>query len=264
MSKRWDNRIVTGIVCFLGVLALSPIFFLATKSASGVDGFTLRQYAALFCDGGEYFFLFLRSYLVAVAITAGQTLVSIAAGFLLGRFRFRGRRLLLGLYALILFLPYSAVMLPNYMILRELRLLNTQASIILPAVFSPLGAVILTIFVASIPEETFDAALLETGKLSEILRYVALPQIKPGIALTLVVTFTEAWNMVEQPQAMMEDKLRRPLSVSLNGIFSGGEANFAGAFLYILPPILLLWSLRDSFRSETTKNSSSRKEKRHG
>lgn len=208
--------------------------------------------------------MFLRSYLAAIAVTAGQTVISVAVGFLLGRFKFRGKMILLAAYTLVLFLPYSATLLPNYMIIREMSLLNTQWSIILPAIFSPLGVIIMMIFVSSIPDETLDAALLETKKLSEILRHIVIPQIIPGIALTVIITFTEAWNMVEQPQAMMENKLLHPLSVSLNSIFSGGEVSFAGSFLYTIPPVLLLWSCRDSLREGILKSVRQGKEKNDG
>lgn len=254
MKKRLESIIITLIVLGIGAFTLFPVIYMAVKSVSGESTLTFRQYKALFSDGGVYFFMFIRSYLVAIAVTAGQTFVSVAVGFLLGRFRFRGKMMIIALYTLVLFLPYSATLLPNYMIIRGMNLLDTQLSIILPAIFSPLGVIIMTIFVSSVPDETLDAALLETNKLSEILRYIVIPQIIPGITLTMVITFTEAWNMVEQPQAMMENRLLHPLSVSLNSIFSGGDVNFAGSFLYIIPPILLLWSCRDSLREGILKN----------
>lgn len=255
MGKKAENIILSAVLILLGAAVLSPVFFMFAKSVTSAGKLTPDFYKALFTDGGVYFFMFLRSMTAAAAVTLGQTFTAVAVGFLFGRFRFRGRIVLLLAYTVVLFLPYSATMLPNYMIIREMNLLNTQWSIILPAVFSPLGVIVMTIFAASVPDETIDAALLETKKLSEILGYVIIPQVMPGIALTMVITFTEAWNMVEQPQAMMENRLLHPLSVSLNSIFSGGSGNFAASFLYIIPPILLLWSCRDSLRDGILKNS---------
>lgn len=256
MAKRVENIIFSVILCLIGAFVLMPAALLFVRSVvSGEEiQFSLRQYGGLFTDGGVYFYMFLRSFLAALAVTVGQTAVAVSVGFLFGRFSFRGRTVFLAVYVVVLFLPYAATLLPNYMILRGMNLLNTQASIILPAVFSPLGVIIMTIFIASIPDDTMDAALLETKKLSDMLRYIVIPQITPGIALTVVVTFTEAWNMVEQPQAMMENRLLHPLSVSLNSIFAGADGNFAGSFLYIIPPVLLLWSYRDALRDGILKD----------
>ena len=92
--------------------------------------------------------------------------------------------ILLTVYVIVLFLPYSATLLPNYMMLRSMNLLNTQFALILPAVFHPLGTIIMTIFIAGIPQETMDAALLETKSLFAFHRHIVLPQITPAIALT--------------------------------------------------------------------------------
>ncbi len=205
----------------------------------------IEQFCELFTGDSGYFYLMLRSLTVATVILAGQLAVSIPVGFLLGKFKFRMRMLIIMLYTVVLFLPYSATLLPNYLIISRLGLLNTQLSIILPAIFSPLGVIIIAIFTSTVPPETLDAALLETKSIIVILFRIVLPQIKPGIVLTAFISFIEAWNMVEQPQTMLEDRLRYPLSLLMNSIFGRGEVyNFAGVFLYILPPILLLYACR--------------------
>ncbi len=149
---------------------------------------------------------------------------------------------------MIMLLPYSATPLPNYMMIRDMGLLNTQLSIILPAVFSPLGGIIMTIFISVIPQDVIDAALLETNRVTVLLKDIIIPQVRHGIALTMMISFTEAWNMVEQPRAMMNQTILQPLSAVLSNIFTKGNVSIgsaAGVFLYILPPLLLLWSCRD-------------------
>lgn len=273
LFKYFKNAITIIIMLVLIAVILSPVFFTVTNSfmskrelSERYDSyqpeinhytyinkqplypypFTLEQYGAFLSDSNGYFFLYARSLAIALLITVGQTAVSIAVGFFFGKFTFWGKTLLLIVYVIVLFLPYSATLLPNYIMIRAMGLLNTQASLILPSIFSPLGTVIMTIFISSIPQDTFDAALLETKSLFKIMRYLLIPQIKHAIALTLIISFTEAWNMVEQPQALMENKLLHPLSVSLNSIFSESRVfNFAGGVLYILPVMLLLVAFED-------------------
>lgn len=272
--KRFRNAIITGmIIIFIAVIILSPVFFTVTNSfMTKIElserfnsyqpeinhytytnkqplypyPFTLEQYGILISGSNGYFYLYARSLGIVLLITAVQMIVAVSVGFLFGRFSFKEKPILFVAYAIVLFLPYSATLLPNYIMIRTIGLLNTQASIILPAIFSPLGAVIMTIFISAISQETFDAVLLETKSLLIIIRYILLPQIRPAIALTVIISFTEAWNMVEQPQALMENKLLHPLSVSLNNIFSDGKnLNFAGCVLYIIPAVLLFIAFED-------------------
>jgi multiple sugar transport system permease protein len=207
------------------------------------------QYFCLLSDSDSYFFLFFRSLCIAFIITMGQILISITVGLFLGKYSFRGRVLLLILYGFILFMPYSATLLPNYLVMRELSLLNTHLSIILPAVFSPIGVILMTIFISNIPSETIESALLETKNIFMIIHHIIIPQIQPGIALTVIISFTEAWNMVEQPQTMLDNKLLHPLSMSLNSIFNTSP-NHASLFLYMIPPFLIMWVYRDVLVSQ--------------
>ena len=220
-----------------------------------IKDFSLSQYRKLLSGSSGYFYLFFRSSVVTFVITICQCMVSITFGFLVGRFRFKGRMLLIILYSIVLLLPYSATLLPNYMMIRDVNLLNTQLSIIIPASFSPLGCIIMTIFISIIPQETIDAVLLETNSVIVLLKDIIVPQARPGVVLTIMISFTEAWNMVEQPQAMMDNNLLHPLSSVLGNIFTYSDANIgstAGVFLYILPTIFLLWSCRDLFNESIT------------
>ncbi|MBR5268188.1 MAG: carbohydrate ABC transporter permease [Lachnospiraceae bacterium] len=255
------QHISVGILVLFCIIALAPVYFLLINSLLSPDAFpdrqmffpntfSLRQYWNLIIGNEGYFLLYTRSLFIAMAATAGQLAVSVIAGFLFGKFSFKGRMILLTVYVIVLFLPYSATLLPNYMMLRSMNLLNTQFALILPAVFHPLGTIIMTIFIAGIPQETMDAALLETKSLFAFLRHIVLPQITPAIALTLIIAFTEAWNMVEQPQAMMENRLLHPLSSVLGSIFSGDRVNYAGSLLYILPPILLLFAFEEELMDQ--------------
>ena len=255
MAKAKSFIIITVLV-LLCIAVLAPVYFLLINSILPPDSlpesqilfptaFSLKQYWKLVVGSEGSFYLYTRSLFVAITATAGHLAVSVIVGFLFGKFPFKGRAALLTAYVIVLFLPYSATLLPNYMMLRTMNLLDTQSALILPAIFNPLGTVIMTIFIANIPQETMDAALLETKSLFTFIRHIVIPQIGPALALTLVITFTEAWNMVEQPQAMMENKLLHPLSSTLSSIFSGDASNYAGGMLYILPSVLLLFAFED-------------------
>jgi ABC-type sugar transport system, permease component len=249
LAKRISNGIVVCAMALVVALIISPVLLTVISSVTserGLSSFSIGQYWELIANGKGYFYLYLRSFMVALLITIGQVVISIIVGFLFGRFSFWGKTFLFVLYVIVLFLPYSASLLPNYIIIRTLGLLNTQAAIILPSVFMPLTVVISIIFISSLPQETFDAALLETKSIFQVIRHILLPQISPAVVLTIIISFTEAWNLVEQPQALMEDRLLHPLSLLMNSIFGGGGINYAGCMLYLVPAFILLVLFEDA------------------
>lgn len=247
------NKLTSAFLIIFIIFILSPMLLILVNSFKPFP-FSIGQYFDLLSSSKGYFILYTRSFMIALLITIGQLIVSVVVGFCLGRFKFRGRLAFIIGYVMVFFLPYSATLLPNYMIIKAMGLLGTQASLVLPAIFSPAGVVIMTIFTAMLPMETFEAALLETKSIFSIIRHVLIPQLRPGIALTVIISFTEAWNMVEAPQALMEDKLKHPLSLLLNDIFRADTSvNFAGSALYIIPAMILLFIFSDILINKNNK-----------
>lgn len=226
--------ILTVFVCIM----LLPLGYIIVRSFFSPE-FSLNQYHELFVSDDGYYVIYLRSFLIALAITVGQFITSVFVSFLLSRFEFRGKRLLLLIYIMVFFIPGSAALLPNYIAVKFLGLVGTQLSVILPSVFSPVTVILMTIFFSTVPKETIEAALLETNNIFHILFYIVLPQCIPGAMLSVVITFTEAWSMVELPQTLLEDKLMHPLSLLVNDIFRGSGDNFASEFLYIIPVLMI-------------------------
>ncbi len=247
------NKLTRVLLIIFIIFILSPLFLIIVNSFKPFP-FSIGQYFELLSSSEGYFILYTRSFMIALLITMGQLVISVVVGFYIGRFKFRGRIALIIGYVIVFFLPYSATLLPNYMMIKSLGLLGTQASLILPAIFSPVGVVIMTIFTAMLPRETFEAALLETNSIFTVIRHILIPQLRSGMALTIIISFTEAWNMVEAPQALMEDKLKHPLSLVLNDIFRTDTAvNFAGSALYIIPAIILLFIFSDILINKNKK-----------
>lgn len=209
---------------------------------------SLEQFKVLFLGNEEFFYLCFRSFGISILIVFFQILLALPLALLMGLFKFRGRLFILSLYIFVQFLPAAATILPNYITLRGLGLLNTHAAIIIPSIFSPLGALVLTPYVLSIPRDTVEASLLETNDLFVVFKNIILPQISSGLSLLFIISFTETWNMVEAPQAFLENPLLHPLSLSLNSIFkTDAVINHAGVLMYLLPPVLLLLCINSFF-----------------
>ena len=277
MKGRAIRFALFAVLILLGVLMLIPILFTVVNSfmtQAQISGsyrmadsgaastwtykrgmsfvpfpFVLDQYFEILAYQFSYFRMFWESMKIAVIITFFQLIVSTVTGFFLGMYDFKGKTIVFGLYLAALFLPFSVTLLPNYLLMKDLGLFDTQWAIIIPAIFSPLGTLLVTMFVQNISHEIYEAASMETNSYFIMLRRIMLPQMIPAIGALLTLTFAEAWNMVEQPLALIDNPLLRPLSVSLNSIY-GSLPQFAAAVIYIAPVIFLFLYFEDSIMEE--------------
>ena len=112
-------------------------------------------------------------------------------------------------------LPIQVTLLPNYILLEKLKLLNSWKALIIPAIFSPFGTVWLTFVFQAIPDSTLDAARMDGVNQLQMIRYIIVPNSKPAVITLFILVFTESWNMVEQPILFLEKETDYPLSVFL-------------------------------------------------
>lgn len=204
------------------------------------DRVTLAQYKAVLIDSPRFLNMYWNSVMLVAPILIGATVVSSLAGYAFGLLRFRGRDWLFLLYLMTMLMPFQVTMVPNYLILSKLGLLNTSLAIILPGIFGAFGVFLMRQFMAQLPVVLLEAAKMDGAGHFTIFTRIALPLVKPGLSALVVLQFADYWNMVEQPLIFIEDVLRYPLSLYLAQI--GQEAIgvvFAASVIYMAPMVLL-------------------------
>lgn len=156
---------------------------------------TLEQYGRLFART-----TFLDNLRHSLIVAIGAVLVGLStavpAAYAFSRFRFRGRRLLLVQLLLVNMLPIVLLIIPLFVLMRRLGLLDTHLGVILGhATFAiPFSTWLLTSYLASIPRELDEAAAIDGASRLETLRLVVLPLLAPGIATTAIYVFLTSWN----------------------------------------------------------------------
>lgn len=201
---------------------------------------TLDGYFELLFVGGKYLTMFWQSVLIAVSISAGSVLISLVVGFVFAKAPMRGSRALRFAYTFMMMMPFQVTLLPNYMMIRQMGLYNTQWALILPGLFAPLGVFLVSQFMKSIPDELLEAASLETNSILQMAFYIIIPLSRPALIAAFLLTFAEAWNMVEQPLIMIEDAWKMPLSLALNRTETDQLlVVFSGAVLFLTPVLFL-------------------------
>ena len=191
--------ILTFLASFKSVRELSDGLIPVLNESGGISMWkplplypTLRHYIGLLFETPDFFIVFWNSMKITLLILAGQALIAIPAGWALAAYHFRGKRILLMVYIILMLMPFQVTMLPSYLVLERLRWMNTQASVIVPAIFSTFPVFIIYRGFLAIPKELAEAARVDgAGEFSVFFR-IAIPLGMPGILSALCSDF---WNI---------------------------------------------------------------------
>lgn len=194
----------------------------------------------LLLDTPEFWDTFWNTVLLAVPQVLGQLLTAIPAAWALSRLRFRGRKVLTGLYILLMLMPFQVTMTPNFLVLDALGLMDTVWAVILPGIFSAFPVFIMLRFFDGIPRELLDSADLDGADHWETFWYIGLPLGRPGILAAMVLTFLESWSAVEQPMTFLRKERWLPLSLRI-GQMELSQAMGAGLVALIPAVLVFRW-----------------------
>ncbi len=196
---------------------------------------------------------FANSLLLAVAVTLVSLLLNGMAGYAFAKLRFAGRDRLFAALLAAMVVPTPVAMLPLFLLLRSMGLVNTYAGVILPAASTILGIFLVYQFARALPDDLLDAARLEGAGEWTIFRRIVLPLLKPVLTTLGIVTFLATWNDFLWPLIVLTGESRYTLPVAL-AILSGEHAQdtelmMAGSVLTVLPVLILFLALQKSYIS---------------
>lgn len=207
---------------------------------------TLKSLVEVLLDSPGFFTMFWNSVMISLGVLGGQLLTAVPAAWALARFPLRGKKRILTAYIVLMLMPFQVLMLPQYLVLQKLNLLDTLGAVILPAIFSTFPVFLLHRFFKAIPQEILEAARLDGAGELRIFCQIALPLGAPGIMSVCILTFLDSWNMIEQPMTYLKTKSLWPLSLFLPEIgMADMGMGFAAALLMLIPALLLFFSCEE-------------------
>jgi ABC-type glycerol-3-phosphate transport system permease component len=177
------------------VSSLTPEARLYERRSLLPAALVLDHYRALFAER-DFLVPIRNSLIVAGTTTVFCVVVGGLCAYALARLRFRGKAAILGLILAVSVFPQIAVISPLYLVLRELRLINTYPGLILPYLTfaMPLTVWLLVGFFRQLPAELEEAAMVDGASRLRALREIILPLAVPGLATTAILTFVYSWN----------------------------------------------------------------------
>ncbi|MCF0130513.1 MAG: carbohydrate ABC transporter permease [Pseudobutyrivibrio sp.] len=204
------------------------------------DMVSFSQYATVLFKSPDYLIKFWNSIILVVPIVFFQLIVAVFAAYGFTRTKGKLSAIIFFAYIILMMMPYQVTLVPNYMVLRLMNLLDTNWSIWLPGIFSPFSVYLLTKFMKRIPSSLFEAAMIDGASELQVFLKICTPMSKGIITSCAILVFIDYWNMVEQPLLFFTDEFKYPLSIYLVKINSGDVGiAFAVATIYMIPSLLI-------------------------
>lgn len=212
-------------------------------------------------QGGIFPRWILNSVIYGVAVGFGATLVSAMTGYAFAKFQFPLRRFWFAVILGTITVPFTALVLPIYLLMHDLHLINTYWGVILPSLFNPFGIYLMRIFwTQGFPSELMEAGYIDGASDWYIFARLGLPIVRGGLATVGLFTFVNMWNNFFLPLVIISKNSLYPITLGLTVWNSATESGrglpytiiVAGAFLSILPLALAYLLLQRYWRAGLT------------
>lgn len=197
----------------------------------------------------------INSVIITVLSTLFILAISSLASYAFGRLHFKGKKIMFTIVVSMLLIPIQAYIVPLFLLVSELGILNTHASIILVSGANVTSVFILTTFFKGIPNELEEAARIDGCKDFGIFARIMLPLSKPALSAVAILTFISSWNSFLWPLISIRQDALKPLPVGIAQFMgsAGSNAQFqygtalAGASMAVIPSIIVFLSLQRYF-----------------
>ncbi|WP_045296241.1 MULTISPECIES: carbohydrate ABC transporter permease [Streptomyces] len=219
-----------------------PSDLLSTEAWVPAHPATSGNFAAVWNQYGMSSFL-LHTLAVAVIVTAGQVVFSALAAYALARLEFPGRDWLFWGYLATMMVPQMITLVPLFLMMREMGMVDTYAGLILPTVFgTPYGVFLVRQHFRTVPKDLEAAARIDGASTWTILVRIMLPLSRPILATLAIITFVNTWNNLIWPLIITNSDRTRVITVGIAALQGEHVSDLphivlAGAALALLPLI---------------------------
>ena len=185
-----------------------------------------------------------NTFYIAIIVTLSKALTSVLAAFGFVYYDFKYKETIFNGMLLTFFIPITVLIMPNYLLMAKLGLLDTPYGVMLPSLVDGMGVFLMRQTMRGIPKPLLEAAILAGATPWQILRKVVLPLIKPSVLAISILFFINSWNEYFWPLLILQDKSNLTLPLALQMFISaeGGSewgVAMAVATLTSLPPLVL-------------------------
>lgn len=264
MNKtRNKSNLIVHIILLLGVgITVFPFLWMVLTSFKSVaeamaipptmfpKEFTIKPYQDIF-ETLPFARIYFNNIVTTVIVVVGQVTFCTMAAYAFARIEFPGKNAIFVIILSILMVPGQIFLIPQYMIIQKLGLVNTMTALFLPSLFSAFGTFLMRQFFMTLPKELEEAALLDGCNRFQIFGKIMLPLVKPGIVALVIFVAKFAWNDFMWPLIVNSDPSKMKLAPALS-LMRGQYANnfpgqMAGAVISVIPMVILFFIFQKQF-----------------
>ena len=254
MKKKISTIGLNVILLILGVVTVYPfVWMLASSFKQNKEIMALEQHLLpqqFIIDNyinmnAHFNFIrfFANSLLITIVITVLVLYTSTICGFVLSKYKFKGRDLLFGFVLSTMMVPWCVTIIPKYSMIQAFGWMDSYAALIVPAMFSGFGIFMMKQHIASIPDEIIEAARIDGANEFYIFHKIIFPMAKNGISSIAIFQFLWAWEDYLWPYLVINSQEKQLLAVGLkmfNGQYSTDYgALFAATTISIIPVLII-------------------------
>lgn len=252
------TRVLVYAVLILGTLVtLVPfVWIVATSFKSSAEivripptffpeNWTAESYRTIFNDPKV---LLPRFYLNSALVAFGRVIITLfvssLVGFVFAKYTFRGKNLLFGFILVQLMVPFTVIMIPSYLILVQLRLIDSLWGLVIPTMVDAFGIFLMRQFIETFPNDLIDAARIDGSSEFGIYRKIVLPNLGAALATLGIFTFMTTWNDYLWPLIVITSHEKRTLPLLLTWYSSQHGQRYdltMAASILVLIPVLVVY-----------------------
>lgn len=253
-----------GFLLVMAIFEFAPVSWIfATSLRNPADSFNLppdfwptafhwQNYLAVITSPKINFLgFFWNSLKIALTVTALQLITCSMAGFSFARLRYPGRDFLFFLFLSSLMVPATVIMIPTFILINSLKLIDSHWALILPATTSAFGVFLMRQAFMTLPGELMDAAKIDGASYWRTYWQVLLPLVGPGLSALGIFTFLASWNNFVGPLLFLRswDNYTFPIAiVMLNDYMgTGNRAHVLAGVMISIFPVLIFFLLAQRF-----------------
>ena len=253
------KAVINGLLIGAAALAVLPLLwmlsvsFMAPGEASSLPPpllpahATLDNYRELFVHAGMGRYL-LNSLAIASAITLFSLACNVSAGYAFAKLRFAGRERLFQALIGALVIPAQVAMLPLFLLLKYLDLVNSYAGVIAPGMATVFGIFLVRQYARSVPDELLEAARIDGAGEWRIFVQIVLPLLRPIMVTLAIFGFLAAWNDFMWPLIVLTGQEHYTLPIALASLsrehWQDTELMMAGSVVTVLPVLVLFLAMQ--------------------
>jgi len=251
--RRYDLRALIVLIP-VAVIALFPLYWMTTTaltpSAAAIKvpptlfptEPTIENFLRLF-EQAPVFLWALNSLVIAVAIMVGHVVFDSMAGYAFAKKRFVGKGLLFVMIVSSLMIPVHVTLVPRFILVSEIGLVNNPLGVILPSIADVFGIFLMRQFISSLPSELEDAARVDGASEWQVFWRIVMPLSRPAVATVAIFSFVGAWNAFLWPLIVLSKRELLTLPVGVATLQQEFTQNIgmvmAGAAVGAIPMIIL-------------------------